>query len=751
MKKTIIILTLIYITALKVQAFDFYPELETDPMMSPLNPTYINKEEVNQNDDNQDTLFSIIKNKFNGKKDKNKENKKAENTDNDTVEENTINNEKTEEKTEENTKEETKEIPISEKKPLKIKKEKSFSEKTGEQKVAELEKEEREKKKLEDLELKKKNSFISPSYNTPYSSGKYKDNSDKGLLFSLKNKLPFFKSQEKAPVNTVENPQIELTADYMEYFPDRYEVEAIGNAKVEFKKENTILTANKIVYNYDRNILKANEDVVLTTDDAVTEGDFIKLDLNKPEGWIENPITNTDDIKLSAKEAFVYSDKIEEYDGVAKILRNEVMAFRANSFASYVDQSGVMANMLKNSANNPDAGLYSLKAKTIYIDSQKDHEVITIKNADLYLKKFRIAAIPSTRIVSNKQNNVIESNIPEIGSQSLLGAHIGPAVVLNVPGGSTLKLAPILTYSKEKLGIGGIARFRNQFNMTEVAYGTSRDELLIRGRQKLAPGLLLNYSRYTNESEWFLGYRKPKYAAELNYSRSDYVKDLKLTFSQRYSAGAFVDDRRGYDDFRDAEARFRWMTQTYKPIYSLKNEEGNLGFSAGIVAQTAASVYTTGDVLGLFRIGPSLNTKIGPWTQALMYLQTGSAGESPFYFDRYRYGKSNVTIFESLKVCKYLSLGYLASIAMNREVKSDDLFQENRFLVSVGPEYARLSVGYDALRQNTMLILSMLVGTKDSNVEFKKSVLKNPENFGKKSKTKKTKKKNYKKYLKDLK
>ena len=130
-------------------------------------------------------------------------------------------------------------------------------------------------------------------------------------------------------------------------------------------------------------------------------------------------------------------------------------------------------------------------------------------------------------------------------------------------------------------------------------------------------------------------------------------------------------------------------------------------------------------------------------------MQTAGAGQTPFDFDRYRYGRNNITIVESLRVCKYLSLGYLASIAMNRDVKSDDLFQENRFLVSVGPDYARLTVGYDALRQNTMFFISMLVGTKDSDIKFKKSILNNPENFGKKNKTKKTKKKNYKKYLKD--
>ena len=182
-------------------------------------------------------------------------------------------------------------------------------------------------------------------------------------------------------------------------------------------------------------------------------------------------------------------------------------------------------------------------------------------------------------------------------------------------------------------GFGGIARFRNQYNMTEVAYGTSGDELLVRGRQRLAPGLMLNYSRLTNESEWFLGYRKPKYSAQITYSRSDYIDDLRLNFSQRFMAGAFVDNKPGYE-IRDTDWRFRWMTQTYKPVYTYANEEGNIQINTGIVAQTVASAYTTGDVSGIFRIGPAVNTKIGPWQQSLMYYQTAIAGQSPFEFDR---------------------------------------------------------------------------------------------------------------------
>lgn len=710
-KYKILIIFIFFMTANISFAGDFYPELGIDPFYSSLNPMYTNEDEFVQE---EATVFNWIKNKF-----KNKSKKKDK-------EEEQIQSEYIEEK-------EAIEEEVSEIKPVNdIKKEESkYIAPKKPMTKKELEKaliqEEKEKQKAKEAALKEQNKTLSL----------------KDRIFS------FGKKKEVKEETQVEiDPTIELTADVMEYYPERYEIEAVGNAFVNFKLQKTTLSANKITFNYDRNILKAHQDVVLTAPDSTTEGDFIKLDLNRLEGWIDKPVTNTEDIKITAKEAFIYPEKIEEYDGIAKIMSDEVIRLGAASFAGYVDQSNVLQES-KPQISDDEKGYYNLKAKTILIDAKKDHDIITVKNADLYFKNHKVGIIPSLKIVTNKDRANVETNLPEFGSESMLGSHIGPAVVLNVPGGSTLKLAPILTYSKSKVGIGGIARFRNEYNMTEVAYGTSRDELLVRGRHKIAPGLMLNYSRLTNQSEWFLGYRMPKYSAQLTYSRSDDVKDLKLRFSQLYSAGIFV-DRRDNVDFGDAEGRFRWMTQTYKPIYKYVNEEGNIGFSTGLIAQTVATVYTTGDTLGLFRIGPSVSTKVGPWQQAFIYYQTASAGNSPFDFDRYRYGRSNVVLVESLKLCKYITVGYLASIAMNREVKSDDTFQENRILLSLGPDYAKVTIGYDSLRRSTMFLFSMLLGTEDSEIKFDKSVLKNPDRFGRdNSKVKKPKKKNYKKYLKE--
>ena len=78
------------------------------------------------------------------------------------------------------------------------------------------------------------------------------------------------------------------------------------------------------------------------------------------------------------------------------------------------------------------------------------------------------------------------------------------------------------------------------------------------------------------------------------------------------------------------------------------------------------------------------------------------------------------------------------------------MLQESRFMICAGPEYAKLIVGYDVVRHTTVMQISMMLGTKDSDIEFKKTIVKNPEKFGQKSKKeKKPAAKSYKKYVKE--
>jgi hypothetical protein len=91
---------------------------------------------------------------------------------------------------------------------------------------------------------------------------------------------------------------------------------------------------------------------------------------------------------------------------------------------------------------------------------------------------------------------------------------------------------------------------------------------------------------------------------------------------------------------------------------------------------------------------------------------------------------------ESIRLHKYLSIGYIGSLSLggrkshytggvNNDI--DKLFQESRFIVSIGPDEAKLTLGYDIYRQTTSLYYTMMLGSKDMEINFNKAVLNNPD------------------------
>ncbi len=535
------------------------------------------------------------------------------------------------------------------------------------------------------------------------------------------------RKQEATPQETYNSTEVIIDSDFMNYYPEKFEIEAIGNAKVTLKSQNMTIYGDRIVFNHDLNNLKAYDNVKIINPQAITDGDFVNLDLNKQNGWIDHPITNNYSIKIDAKEGNYYSDRIEEYDGVAKVLKNNTLVFGATSMSAWVNPGRLSLDAKKR--EEPTAkGVYRIKAKTIYIDSKDNHNVITMKPAVLYMHNTKIGTIPNLEIVSDKNTQYVETNVPEFGSISELGMYAGPGIVLPAKGSSVLKLVPMINYNDSNLGVGALARYRSKNSLIDFGYGSSANKVILRGTQRLTDNLRLDYSQNMYQDEWFLGFRRPRYSAQLVYAKDYHLDDIDANFSQRFSGGYFVDKDR---QFNDMEGRYRWMTQTQKTFYAYSNADRDLNIKLGLVGQTSLSLYTTGDTVSIVRFGPMISSQYKNWTQSLIYFQTAAAGQSPFEFDKYAYGSSNIVFIENLKLHKFISVGYLGSLALNKDNSEDNLFQENRFLLSLGPDYAKVTFGYDAFRQNTMMLVSMLVGSEGSDVKFDKAVIKNPDNLSK--------------------
>lgn len=539
------------------------------------------------------------------------------------------------------------------------------------------------------------------------------------------------KSQAKAVQS--EKSGIILSSDKTDYFPEKNEIVSTGNAKLEMTGENMILFADKIIFNHDTNSARCYNNVKIIKKDDVTTGDFVNVDLNTAESWIQKPISSNYSVRIKAEEAYVYPDKIEEYDGVANITEDRRFLVGSSSFTNIL--SSLPTNLGESYLTKPEPKSFKFKAKSIDVESSGGHNIVTMKKIGVYYKNVKLGVLPHLRLVSDKEQTVMQSNIPEIGSDSNLGMYAGPALVLDLPVSSVLKIAPLIVYSNDesKLGFGANATFQNSSNYTQMAYGSPEDKFMLRGFQSITPKLKLNYSQNMYTSQWFLGYRRPMYSIDLEYVDSYFIKDLGMNFEHRLSGGYYSDSA---SIRKNAEGRLRWMTQLQKNLFTYTNCANTFSLDIGVIGQSSVSQYTTGDTMGVVRVGPSLTTTYRGWSQNVIYFQSGASGKTPFVFDDYYYGRSNLQILETLRINRYLSVGYLASMALGGRESyaagrynpmAGDFLQENMFLVSLGPDEAKVTLSYDAVRKATAVYFSMLLGTKDMDIAFKKATIYEPD------------------------
>lgn len=521
-----------------------------------------------------------------------------------------------------------------------------------------------------------------------------------------------------------------VDSETIEYFPERHEFEAIGNAKVTFPSENSVLLADKITFNHDTNYVKGYGNVVLIKEGQKIVGEYIQVDLNENNAMMTRPILNHMAIKIRAKQGIVYDAKTEALDG--KVTFNDKTSFQFVSRPVFGFDKPMMDEVIPKNFYFKEKydNKWRLKAKTIVIDSYKDRDIATLKNADIYLKDIKIASAGKLKLYTDKEQKYIETNMLELGSLRNFGAFVSPGIVFQTPNASTLKIGPALTY-KSDIGVGALGRFRTDKNRTDFGWSSSKSKFVVRGEQEFTDNFRLEYGVNSYLNNYFLGGRMPKYGFQFIHHKDYDIKDLGVTYSNRFVGGYYKD----WGDSNFSTTKFAWQTSTSKSLFKYKSLEDKFAVDFGVTAQTHAALYGTGDTMGIVRGGPYLKTQYKWWQQYIGYFQGAQAGDSPMYFDRNFYGKSNVVIGESLRICKYLTLMYSATIVVSNDTPNGDMLQENRFYALIGPDDLKFMIGYDAYRQNASMGLAMNIGAENSDVEFKRLILNEPETLGQKKKS----------------
>lgn len=522
-----------------------------------------------------------------------------------------------------------------------------------------------------------------------------------------------------------------LDADEVEYFEDRNEIEARGHVVIRTKPENTVLSADKAIFNRNTNVIKLFENVILDKNGTTLRGDFMSIDLNEENVLMNEPQGTMGMLTVRAQEGYAYANEIQMVNGDAKMAKDIELLLQTKGFG-YLDDTIVLKDLATPELKKKRSEPLKIKAKEIIIESKKEHDTITFKKADIYYKKFKVASVDSAEILSDKNQTFVETNLPEAGMFRGFGTYVGWGYTTEVPFGGTLKIMPALVYSKG-LGVGLMGRYMSKRNLLEAGYATSSENLIIHGNYRFNENTYIDYGRHAYFDEWFFGRRQPGYIAQLVHDKQYAVKDLGATYRQRWSAGYVTDYSDKESESRDGTMRLRWQGELYKILFEKKNQEQDMYIRTIAYTQAGATLYGTGDVTGVVRFGPSIQTRVKNWGSRIMYGMAGVHGRSPFSFDEYIYGKQYITIDENIRLGKYLALGYQGTISILRDNPDRDLLTENKFYVVAGPEDVKLAFSYDTYRERAIFDVLFLVGKDTAKIKYDKLTVKEPDKIGKKT------------------
>ena len=545
------------------------------------------------------------------------------------------------------------------------------------------------------------------------------------------------KSLEGGVNKVVTTKSIVLDCDKLVYNDAISELDATGHPVMMFPQQNVTLKADKLVYNTASNIIKAYDNVELIKNGNSVFGDYLQVDLNDESGLVTNMKTGNKNMVITAKDVEAAEDKIILTDGSAIGEGHYVLRLVTENTGADFDRDILPDDKMFLLS---EQGLkVNVKAQDVYITSKKDHDVITFKNADFYHEGTHLYRLPSFTGHTNKEHEYFEGNYPEMGSIPNLGAYIGPGFTFDVPKAGVLKVAPFFNYYSGA-GVGAALKYRNGNNYTDAYYGTTQNLIVLRGEQRLDDRLFLQYGINSYLNDWFVGNSMSKYRAELIYKDSVLIpntiaKGLDATFSQRPSIGYVQasDYQRNHESLQNSglgTMKFRYMAELNQTLFRYKNIDKQLSAQLSWMLRGSASLYGTGDTQFIGITGPLLKTQYKWWLQDFGYFISGYQDGTPMpRADAYRYGHAFMYIKEGFKLGKYCALSWRGSVATSRDTPNRSLFQENGFFLSVGPDDAKVIVGYDFTRERAYFMVSAAVDMKGTRVDYQKMVIKNPENL----------------------
>ena len=542
----------------------------------------------------------------------------------------------------------------------------------------------------------------------------------------------------------VTSNDVTLDADNIDYDDKTMDIIATGSPVLFFPPQNVTIKADKLVYNNVSNVLKAYGKVEVIRDGHSVFGDYLQINLNEENAFMDNIETKASMLTVRARKSEMEDDKIILHNGKMSSEESYILDFHTKMIGGNNFNRMIIDDEEKSSITDEvgDTAI-NIKAKDVIFNAKRDHDVITLKKAQINYGDTKLFTIPSITAHTNKKREFFDANYPEFGSRGRLGMFLGPGFVFDTPlqSGSTLKVMPILN-NKSGLGFGGMLKYRSATNYTDFAYGSSADVFILKGKQVFDDRLYMQYGANSYMDEWWFGPRMPKYTAELIYHDRGVIpstigKGLDLNFRHRFGFGYMQnnDVNRHGESIQAAEVgtiRTRYMAEAAQTLFNYQDKEKLRSLNLALVMQGSAALYGTGDTQFVGRIGPRVHTQYKYWMQDIGFFATAYQDGTPMQmYDMYRYGHANVYLREALRLNKYVTVAWSGTLTLTGDSPNGDMFQENSFILALGPDDFKVNIGYDWVRRQTYFAFVMAMDTKGSSLEFDRMEIKNPDRIAK--------------------
>ena len=538
--------------------------------------------------------------------------------------------------------------------------------------------------------------------------------------------------------------QLLLDAVNINYDNETGEMVATGRPILFLPPQKTKIIADVMTYDDQGNILKATGDVIIIKNGNSTHTDYLVVNLNEETIDAENIFAQYPRLNVTAEHGLQQEGMLIFDNGTMYSDEDKVYRLKSQMVGPKISDMILAEGQEEIFFGKPNHEI-DIKVSSLKIDARTNHDIIKAKNIRIGHNEKYFLKWPSMTIYTNKNRDYFDGNYPELGTQRKIGMFAGPGFVFSGPFGSVIKAIPMVTYNKQ-FGIGGMLRYTNTFNTTEMGYSTVKNMFVLRGRQQLDDNLYLQYGYNTYVDEWFFGARMPKYIAEIVYNKSyahpNFLGEGRpMTFSHRAGFGFMKDDNENSngEKFRNdtnfSSTRTKYMATINQTLYKYENIDKRIRVRAGLILQGSGALYGSGDTQFVARGGPTVRTQYKNWIQNVSYFLTGYDDHTPMpHFDAYRYGTSSVRLSEALRLNRYITVAWQTYVNLSNDAPNKKNIQENAFLIALGPDDLKVVLGYDFIRERTYFGFNVAFNPKGTTLRYDRMIIKNPEKLGKSTK-----------------